>query len=735
MSRKKNRDIVTTKLSDNIYMVSLAVNVSPTMKVDKRNQIISVGKKNDYFEYLLFLYSNSPSHGAIVNGKARYLSGVSIKPKEPNPAAEEWLKNANPKSSFHELIQKQDIDEVLSGNEFTLVNPNIMGQPLEFIHLDFAKCRISECYTKVLFCEDWTDTYKNPPRPYPIWCEGIAEPAIMIYKRYEPTATKLDGAYGKPEWKSATLDVDTDTEINTFFNSLVKNAFSAGTIITIFSGKIPKEKQEEIKSELLNEGTGTVNTGRTIFAFANEGGKGADIAKVGADDLDKQYQEVAKRNLQNILIGHGVSPVLFKLQTPGTLGQRNELIEAHELFLKEYVKPKQERRLKWLSNMYKLRTGQYVEFEFEQVETLGIDFTDANIAKYLSTDEVREKLGLAVSENKIPTTQEQLASALNAMSPLLATKVLETMTEDEIRSLAGLKSKNPVTIGPDGNPIIQESTQVNDNIKDLAGRQYQGLKRIVRDFDRGSLTRQQAIMMLKSGFGMTDEQASQFLNENDEDPSNDDPNAVQQADQEKYKKFLTLFEKYSHPINKNDEVLDVEYVDASKVHLAVAVTDIRNAVLDAIKTNEKTTADIIAEQFGIDPDKVNSAINWLTDKGLIGKSTYGFSPTDKGMSKPDTKTEVYTEYTYDLAPGISYASNPNRISDKLLSTSHQFCKDMVKLTEERALTFEAIDKMSNDFGDSAWDFRGGYTTKPGGGVKVWCNHNWRGTTKIRTVKI
>lgn len=700
MSSKK-RDTITTKLADNIYMVSLAVNASPTNKVDKTKKIISIGKKNDYFEYLLFLHSNSPSHGAIVNGKARYLSGVSIKPKEPNPAAEEWLKKANPKASFHDLIKKQDLDEVISGNEFTLVNPNIMGQPLEFIHLDFAKCRISECYTRVLFSEDWTDTYKHIPKSYPIWCEGIAEPAIMVYKRYSPSAKKIDGAYGKPEWVQATLDIDTDTEINTFFNSLVKNAFSAGTIITIFSGKIPKEKQEEIKSELLNEGTGTVNTGRTIFAFANEGGKGADIAKVGADDLDKQYQEVAKRNLQNILIGHGVSPVLFKLTTPGTLGQRNELVEAHELFLKEYVKPKQERRLNWLREMYKLRTGHDVEFEFVQVDTIGLE---------------------------LPLDNATVVAALNAKDP--------NIILDYIIEKYGVKI--PEKLDAAGNPIVKDAvtqTDVNGTLTGLKRSQLVNMLKIVGDYEKQKISRQQAVILLTTGYGMTEEQANKFINENDEDPSNDGPNAVQQADQEKYKKFLMLFEKYSHPINKNDEVLDIEYVDASKVHLAVAVTDIRNAVLDAIKTNEKTTADIIAEQFGINPDKVNSAINWLTDKGLIDKSTNGFSPTDKGMSKPDTKTEVYTEYTYDLAPGISYASNPNRISDKLLSTSHQFCKDMVKLTEERALTFEAIDKMSNDFGDNAWDFRGGYTTKPGGGTKVWCNHVYKGTTKIRTVKI
>ena len=131
---KKNK-YKTTQLSDNIQMVTLAINVAPTMRLDHGKGIIKYGLKNDYPEYLINLTLNSPSHGAIVNGKARYLSGINIKPKEPNPLAEAWLKQIK----AHDLIKRLDIDEVISGMEYILVNPNVLGQPVEFNHLDFAK--------------------------------------------------------------------------------------------------------------------------------------------------------------------------------------------------------------------------------------------------------------------------------------------------------------------------------------------------------------------------------------------------------------------------------------------------------------------------------------------------------------------------------------------------------------------------------------------------------------------
>lgn len=701
MSRKKKQEYVTKQLSDNIYMVTLAVNTSPVNKIDRNKKIITSGAKNDFFSYLIDLHSNSTVHGAIVNGKARYLSGIKIKPKEPNPAAEEWLKKANDKESFYEYLQKMDMDEVLSGNEYCLVHPNIIGTPVQFHHLGFAMCRVTECRTQVAYSEDWTDTMRFPISYYPIWKEGMTESAIMVYKRYSPVAKKLDGVYGKPEWIQCLLDVDTECELSTNFNSLVKNNWSVGTIVTIFSGKIPKDKQDAIKSDLLGEGTGTENAGKTVFAFANENGKGAEISRLNANDMDKQYQEVAKRNLQNILIGHSVSGALFKVKVGDTAWTRSDLVEAHELFIKEYVKLKQVRRLNWLKYMYKLRTGQECEFEYEQVETIGIE---------------------------LPLDNQIVVDALNSVSPkIIADYVIEKYN-----------IKIPETLDANGNvvpenTIVQEST--NKNITDLKGRQYQGMLRIVRDYDKQKVTRQQAVMLLKSGFGMTDEQAAEFLNENDEDPT-DDPAKTQLADQEKYSKFLTLLSSYAHDINLDDEVLDVEYIDHDKVHLATAVTDVRNAILDKLKDDPFLLEKDLAKEIGVDEGVIKESIKWLSDKKLIDIGEGAFTPTEKAIDRETgaTKTKIYTEYTYDLAPGVSYATHPNRISDKLLSTSHQFCKDAVAMTATKALTFEAINNMTNDFGENAWQFRGGLTGKKGGGVKVWCNHQWKGTTKISKIK-
>ena len=45
-------------------------------------------------------------------------------------------------------------------------------------------------------------------------------------------------------------------------------------------------------------------------------------------------------------------------------------------------------------------------------------------------------------------------------------------------------------------------------------------------------------------------------------------------------------------------------------------------------------------------------------------------------------------------------------------------------------TFEQIDSMSNDFGENAWDYRGGFTNKKGK-IDIDCNHSWYAETRQR----
>ena len=72
----------------------------------------------------------------------------------------------------------------------------------------------------------------------------------------------------------------------------------------------------------------------------------------------------------------------------------------------------------------------------------------------------------------------------------------------------------PTTPVQDGEASNTESQQlINENIKGLKGREYQGLLRIVREYNKEKITRQQAMQMLMVGYGLTEEQCAAWLGE------------------------------------------------------------------------------------------------------------------------------------------------------------------------------------------------------------------------------
>ena len=462
------------KLSENIYLVNLKAQQAPDNYLNKSKGIISWGKKNDYPSYLLYLYENHAEHGGIINGKTRYVVGTEIVPSVDTPEVKAFLSKANPYESFFELSKKLKKDQTIYNGYAVKITTNMLGVPLYFEHVDMGRLRVCDDFCSVKYSEDWSK-YHTDSIEYKLFdfskvgTNQVGE-FIYVYTAYSPKVDKVQSAYPNPEYLSCILDIDTDIEISQFGNSLIKNGFSAGHIITIFSGEPTEQEKESINDRLLEASTGSNQAGKVLVSFAPKDGKGAEITSVNVSDLDKQYQEISKRNLQKILTGHNVPGVLFKIQTDGKLGQRNELIEAHELFINEYAKPEQMPFNELLKKSYKARSGQDVDFEIKQFEPIGLE---------------------------LPLENQNIINLLP-----------KEVVVDYIAKKYGLDLNTSVTQPTNVQPVAQ----VNEALKGLTGRQMQNLMRIVRKHQKGELTKDQALVLIKGGFGVSDSEAMTLLN-------------------------------------------------------------------------------------------------------------------------------------------------------------------------------------------------------------------------------
>ena len=157
---------------NSIYKLALSKVYRLEVKEDKIKGIINWGKKNDYPTFLLGLSENQAEHGAILKTKSDYLSGLGI--ESENPQIQAWLKRANFKQDWNEVVKELDIDKPMFGAMAVKITPNIFGKPMDYVHIDYGKLRMSNCYKQVIYCEDWSLPEHEAARVYyPIWFPGI----------------------------------------------------------------------------------------------------------------------------------------------------------------------------------------------------------------------------------------------------------------------------------------------------------------------------------------------------------------------------------------------------------------------------------------------------------------------------------------------------------------------------------------------------------------------------------
>lgn len=662
MSHNKGIDIFNSKL----FNAKLAIDVNPKNAIDNTKGFIRFGKKNDQPNQLLFWYNNSAQHGAIVKGKARYIAGLDI----TSPTAQMWLENANKKEDWHTVISKLAIDETIFGGYYLKVCSNVFGQPVSFHHVDFAKCRISECGEFVMYSENWKDTYKFPITSLPMWKEGVLGTSIYVYKQYTPSADRIQSAYPTPEYLPAALAIDTDCRLATYYNSLVQKNFSPSGIITIFNGETDQAKRQKIIDRLKADYTGEDNAGEVPVVFTTKDGKATEFTSPTGNDLADQYTELGKVLQQNILSGHNVSGVLFKIKTEGQLGNRNELVEAHELFINEYVKVKQEQYIDMMQTLYYAKTRTIAEFKFEQVEAIGLELPidNANIMGVLSQDEIRKY----------------------------------------ISDKYGLKLNLPQV---NSNGLLGG----NSNLRGLSASENADMMRIVRDYQskRKGMSEAMAISRL-TAYGISEAEAKSFLD-------------IKFSSQDKNDVFIALFNKYAHDINEDDEVVDIQNVQFADA-IKVTVSEIKRSILTELKGNPNVSENVLKKKYNLTNEQYKAAINSLITENLISISDNSVAVTEKGLNKTTepVESEIYTEYTYGLRE--DQAGKP-----LIIAGTRDFCRNLVELTRKKALSYEAILAIQNDFGEDAWAFRGGFYNN-GAETTPWCRHVWKAVTKIRRKK-
>jgi hypothetical protein len=413
----------------------------PEYKVANGKDWVMYGEGNRYPDYLLEMYQRSAKHNAIVNGKVNYITGngwtyeADKVPSEMLGELNRLMDNPNPYDDLNDILYKTALDfEIFNGFALEIVW-NMHGKISQIAHKNFGNLRRNVDGTKFYYADEWKE-FGEP--------EGLTEympfdpekrlgKQLFYYCSYAPSVRY----YPIPEYLGALAYIETDARIANYHVNNLRNGFLGGFLFNFNNGVPSNEEQREIKRQLQKQLKGDDGE-RIVVNFNDSADTGLKIEPLNANDLDKQFNILNETIQTEIFVAHRVtSPMLFGVRVSGQLGGRSELVEAYELFKAVYVNDRVQKLEKVFNYIFSFN-GLGV-LEIEPTEPITEQLSEATLLQIASRGELRAMMGLKDDTVSVPKTTDMI----QALSPLVANKVLEKLSDLEIRQLVGLNLPEP----------------------------------------------------------------------------------------------------------------------------------------------------------------------------------------------------------------------------------------------------------------------------------------------------
>ena len=658
-------------MMDNLIILNFAEAKQPEYRERKGVGYIEFGEKNDYPNYLLSLYNKSAKHNAIVRGKVNYITGNGWATKQEDVKAQEFIDSPNKYENLTDLTRKVSIDmEVFGGAYLEIIWSKLGGQIASMTHIDYTKIRSNKDNTQFWKKDNWSDR-KEKEEIIPTYNpENRQGRQILYLKEYRPG---LD-TYALPSYMGALNYIESDVEVSRHVLGNAQTGFSASKLITLPNGEPSPDEKRNIERRFTDRFSGSDGK-KFILSFVTDIAKKPAVEDLGASDLTKEdFNQVDKMIQQNIFAGHQITtPSLFGILVEGSLGTRSEIRDGYEVFKNTYVNDKQQ-FLESVFNQLAKINGVTEELYIKPVEPISFEFSEAIIAANAPKEWILEKIGIDPSQYQ--TTPEN-SQAL-----------------------------------------------VNEHLKGMKGREWQNFQRIIRNYNQGKISREQAVQMLKSGYGLDDEAVTTWLGDDTYEQRFDDVDSIINV----FNEYGTNETDYKEIAEKNVFVGDLE---AQELAFRDEVVDdtIDKKILDIIAKNKRIPPKDIAKLLEIEEVEVLNRINKLValevlEYDIETQVSKLLKPLKEVVDKP-VKTTFLVRYKYAWKSIVPYGQrNTND------HPSRPFCAKLMEL--KRLYTRGEIEQISARLGYDVFARGGGWWTIPNTNIhSPSCRHEWKSVVVIK----
>jgi len=398
---------------DNLHILNLSSYNRPKVKEDKKRKWVAYGSDNNYYQYLIDLFTSSTTNNAIINGITNLIYGKGLDALDSSTKTDEF---AALRSIFNnDCLKKISLDLKLLGEaSFQVLYKD--GKVFKAEHFPRQTLR-AEKYNNdgdieaYYYSPNWEKVRPNDD------IERIAafgkgngiEPEIKIIKKY---VSGYD-YYCPVDYQGALAYAELESEISDYLINDVQSGFS-GTKVVNFNAGIPdREKQLQIKSDVMHKLTGARGE-KVIIAFNNNAEQKTTIDDIPLTDAPAHYEYLANECATKLMVGHRVtSPLLLGIRdgNNGLGNNADEIKTASLLFQNVTIRPYQDLIIEAIESILAVNDIS-LKLYFRTLQPLEFIETDNAI-----TDESREE-ETGVKLTKEPTDEELL-------------NILEGIGEDE----------------------------------------------------------------------------------------------------------------------------------------------------------------------------------------------------------------------------------------------------------------------------------------------------------------
>jgi hypothetical protein len=395
---------------NNLLSINLGSSTAPKIQEVRGRDYIEYSDedglwKNLYPNFLIDLYYSSSTHSAIINSTAEMIAGEDIVVDEDDTNLDsfvklkKFLRSANSNETLHQVIKKVAFDFKLQGAyALHVVYNRARTEIVEVFHVPVERVRAGRPneFGKVdtyYICADWSNVRSN--KPYPVAAFNTNDRTAGSQLIYTGSYSPNMDIYFTPDYIAANNWALIDAKVSEFHLNNINNSFS-GSYMFSFNNGIPSEdERNQIERDITNKFTSSSNAGKFLMSFSDDKTRSPEIHPLNTSDLSDQYLTLQTLLVQNILTGHRVtSKTLLGIDSGnGFSSNADELLNAANFYQNTVIRPFQ---LNILDTLQKILSVNQIDLpiSFIQLKPITIQFDSETIREVMTTDEIRESLGL-----------------------------------------------------------------------------------------------------------------------------------------------------------------------------------------------------------------------------------------------------------------------------------------------------------------------------------------------------